>query len=96
MVFQQFAGINGVQFYASETFKSAGNNPGFPYITFHLVFDASLSCETYSISVMPIAGVSSKIGTIAYACLQVNHFLLFMFEFVHLNLAHVKFIDRSQ
>ncbi|XP_007226898.2 sugar transporter ERD6-like 16 [Prunus persica] len=39
MVFQQFAGINGVQFYASETFKSAG--------------------------------VSSKIGTIAYACLQV-------------------------
>ncbi|KAL6293271.1 hypothetical protein ACE6H2_001413 [Prunus campanulata] len=39
MVFQQFAGINGVQFYASETFESAG--------------------------------VSSKIGTIAYACLQV-------------------------
>ncbi|BFG15219.1 hypothetical protein CerSpe_014930 [Prunus speciosa] len=39
MVVQQFAGINGVQFYASETFESAG--------------------------------VSSKIGTIAYACLQV-------------------------
>ncbi|XP_023526518.1 sugar transporter ERD6-like 16 isoform X2 [Cucurbita pepo subsp. pepo] len=40
MVFQQFGGINGIGFFASETFASAG----------------------------PLAG---KIGTIAYACIQV-------------------------
>lgn len=48
MVFQQFAGINGVQFYASETFEAAGN------YMLHLLFFCvvSLSCETYSIAVM--------------------------------------------
>ncbi|KAJ6313569.1 hypothetical protein OIU77_014955 [Salix suchowensis] len=40
MVFQQFGGINGVGFYASETFASAGLS-------------------------------SAKIGTIAYACIQI-------------------------
>nr|TKS15865.1 hypothetical protein D5086_0000029000 [Populus alba] len=40
MVFQQFGGINGIGFYASETFASAGLS-------------------------------SAKIGTIAYACIQV-------------------------
>ncbi|KAJ9700146.1 hypothetical protein PVL29_005800 [Vitis rotundifolia] len=40
MVFQQFGGINGISFYVSETFVSAGLS-------------------------------SSKIGTIAYACIQV-------------------------
>ncbi|XVF66317.1 hypothetical protein PTKIN_Ptkin10aG0025700 [Pterospermum kingtungense] len=40
MVFQQFGGINGISFYASETFASAGLSSG-------------------------------KIGTIAYACVQV-------------------------
>ncbi|KAM7278136.1 hypothetical protein ACFE04_005270 [Oxalis oulophora] len=40
MVFQQFVGINGIGFYASETFVAAGLS-------------------------------SSKIGTIAYACIQV-------------------------
>ncbi|KAM1742447.1 hypothetical protein ACFX12_012447 [Malus domestica] len=39
MVFQQFGGINGIGFYASQTFEEAG--------------------------------ISSKIGTIAYACVQV-------------------------
>lgn len=40
MVFQQFGGINGIGFYASETFASAGLS-------------------------------SAKIGTIAYACIQI-------------------------
>ncbi|KAJ7955019.1 Sugar transporter ERD6 [Quillaja saponaria] len=40
MVFQQFVGINGIGFYASETFASAGLSSG-------------------------------KIGTVAYACIQV-------------------------
>ncbi|XP_040995686.1 sugar transporter ERD6-like 16 isoform X3 [Juglans microcarpa x Juglans regia] len=40
MIFQQFGGINGISFYASETFASAGLS-------------------------------STKIGTIAYACVQV-------------------------
>ncbi|CAK7332907.1 unnamed protein product [Dovyalis caffra] len=45
MVFQQFGGINGIGFYASETFASAGLS-------------------------------SAKIGTIAYACIQVPITLL--------------------
>lgn len=48
MVFQQFAGINGVQFYASETFEAAGKL----YASFTLFCVVSLSCETYSIAVM--------------------------------------------
>lgn len=45
MVFQQFGGINGIGFYVSETFVSAGISSG-------------------------------KIGTIAYACIQVPITLL--------------------
>ncbi|KAK9161418.1 hypothetical protein Syun_007759 [Stephania yunnanensis] len=45
MVFQQFGGINGISFYASQTFESAGASSG-------------------------------KIGTIAYACIQVPITLL--------------------
>ncbi|XP_062176447.1 sugar transporter ERD6-like 16 [Alnus glutinosa] len=45
MIFQQFGGINGIGFYASETFESAGLSSG-------------------------------KIGTIAYACVQVPITLL--------------------
>ncbi|KAK9137066.1 hypothetical protein Sjap_007660 [Stephania japonica] len=45
MVFQQFGGINGISFYASQTFESAGASSG-------------------------------KIGTIAYACVQVPITLL--------------------
>ncbi|CAN1284042.1 Sugar transporter ERD6-like 16 [Linum perenne] len=58
MVFQQFGGINGIGFYASETFASAGN---------HLDWDRSNS-DLF----LPFPGPSlAKIGTILYACIQV-------------------------
>lgn len=40
MVFQQFGGINGIGFYASETFAEAGKQPGFsvfPLIWFFIL-----------------------------------------------------------
>lgn len=84
MVFQQFGGINGIGFYASQTFEEAGIQL---CTSFHLVSPANVTCITCSISLMPNSGISSKIGTIAYACVQViNHFILFsvvvhIFEF---------------
>lgn len=86
MVFQQFGGINGIGFYASQTFEEAGIQPQL-CTSFHLVSPANVTCITCSISLMPNSGISSKIGTIAYACVQViNHFILFsvvvhIFEF---------------
>lgn len=86
MVFQQFGGINGIGFYASQTFEEAGIQLQLG-TSFHLFFPTNLTCKTYSTSLMLTSGISSKIGTIAYACVQViNHFILFcvvvhIFEF---------------
>lgn len=81
MVFQQFAGINGVQFYASETFEAAGN-----YMLHLLVF--VLLVFHVKPTLLLNAGVSGSFGTIAYACLQVTTFgLPLMFKFVHRKLS---------
>jgi hypothetical protein len=45
MIFQQFGGINGIGFYASETFESAGNS-GFLNTSFLMFFVTSLFLET--------------------------------------------------
>lgn len=84
MVFQQFGGINGIGFYASQTFEEAGIQLQL-CTSFHTVFPTNLTCKTYYISLMPnSSGISSKIGTIAYACVQViNQFILFCVE-VHI------------
>ncbi|KAL6191049.1 hypothetical protein ACLB2K_037442 [Fragaria x ananassa] len=71
MVFQQFGGINGIGFYASQTFEEAGIQLQL-CTSFHTVVPTNLTCKTYYISLMPnSSGISSKIGTIAYACVQV-------------------------
>jgi SP family facilitated glucose transporter-like MFS transporter 8 len=46
MVLQQFVGINGILFYASETFVSAGNLSKIPYYSFLFVDSRTmnLSC----------------------------------------------------
>lgn len=84
MVFQQFGGINGIGFYASQTFEEAGIQLQL-CTSFHTVIPTNLTCKTYYISLMPnSSGISSKIGTIAYACVQViNQFILFCVE-VHI------------
>ena len=69
MVCQQFVGINGIGFYASETFVAAGKWDTDFFLKkigffFHFIFNIN--------RVTWFAGLtSSNIGTIGYACIQV-------------------------
>lgn len=80
MVFQQFGGINGIGFYASQTFTEAGKKPVLFFISFEMVFDSFyFPVKTYFLTVMLTAGLSStKVGTIAYGCVQVFNSFTFL------------------
>lgn len=87
MICQQFTGINGIGFYASETFAEAGNSvflytsflmPFFFCVSFllKLISNPFISLHFFGtyflIELSKTAGASlAKIGTIAYACIQV-------------------------
>ena len=92
MVFQQFVGINGIGFYASETFAEAGNKNKPHNSSFHADFFFFSAKHIHFLSHQTAGFSSSKVGTIAYACVQVlnlplmssktsKHFWLLTFEY---------------
>ncbi|XWS76473.1 hypothetical protein CRYUN_Cryun01aG0179200 [Craigia yunnanensis] len=73
MMFQQFGGLSGIGFYASETFTSAGYKISELVLTGFLPLNLSIADIIEELS---IAGFSSgKIGIIACACFFNRHIL---------------------
>lgn len=84
MFFQQFGGVNGILFYASEIFKSAGNllelNLCFFLVFFFIVkkkkkkgnpkFQVTCKLKT-KIQFQFVGFASGNLGTILIACFQV-------------------------
>lgn len=73
MVSQQFGGINGIGFYASETFAEAGKIIALNKLEYGFCCYSFL-LKTYVLPIISTAGLSGNIGTIAYACVQVHNY----------------------